>query len=104
MIEIEDVTKRFQDTVVLDNITMELLPGHIYGLVGRNGSGKTMLLKTILGFVKPSSGCVRIDGKEIGKDIDIPGYLLKYLISHMLCFVVQFLSDASCEINVADFS
>lgn len=72
MIQIENLCKRFGEATVLDNISMTLEPGKIYGLVGRNGSGKTMLLKHILGFVRPTSGRVVVDGKEIGKDIDMP--------------------------------
>ena len=72
MIKIEHLTKKFGDAVVLDDISMELVPGRIYGLVGRNGSGKTMLMKHILGFVHPTSGKIVVDGKEIGKDIDMP--------------------------------
>ena len=51
---------------------MTLESGKIYGLVGRNGSGKTMLMKHILGFVSPTSGTITIDGKVLGKDIDAP--------------------------------
>jgi len=72
MIQIEKLCKKFGETEVLHEITMTLEPGKIYGLVGRNGSGKTMLLKHILGFVKATSGRIVIDGKEIGKDIDMP--------------------------------
>ncbi len=72
MIQIEKLTKKFGETEVLHDISMTLESGRIYGLVGRNGSGKTMLLKHILGFVKPTSGKIVIDGKEIGKDIDMP--------------------------------
>ncbi|MBQ8637710.1 MAG: ATP-binding cassette domain-containing protein [Lachnospiraceae bacterium] len=72
MIQIENLCKKFGEATVLDSVSMTLEPGRVYGLVGRNGSGKTMLLKHILGFVKPTSGTIRIDGKEIGKDIDMP--------------------------------
>lgn len=72
MLKIENLTKKFGETVVLDNISMELVSGRIYGLVGRNGSGKTMLMKHILGFVHATSGSILVDGKEIGKDIDMP--------------------------------
>ena len=67
MIKIEHLTKKFGDAVVLDDISMELVPGKIYGLVGRNGSGKTMLMKHILGFVHPTSGKILVNGKEIGQ-------------------------------------
>ncbi len=72
MIQIENLCKKFGEAEVLHDISMTLEPGKVYGLVGRNGSGKTMLLKHILGFVHATSGKIMIDGKEIGKDIDIP--------------------------------
>lgn len=72
MIEIKNLCKSFGDVQVLKNISMTLESGKIYGLVGRNGSGKTMLMKHILGLVKATSGQILIDGQEIGKDIDIP--------------------------------
>ena len=72
MIEIKDLTKSFDGVEVLSHISMTLESGKIYGLVGRNGSGKTMLIKHILGFVSPTSGTITIDGKVLGKDIDAP--------------------------------
>ena len=72
MIEIKDLTKSFDGVEVLSHISMTLESGKIYGLVGRNGSGKTMLMKHILGFVSPTSGTITIDGKVLGKDIDAP--------------------------------
>ena len=58
--------------MVLSDISLTFEAGKIYGLVGRNGSGKTMLLKHILGFVTADSGTIRIDGKLLGKDMDMP--------------------------------
>ena len=58
--------------MVLSDISLTFEAGKIYGLVGRNGSGKTMLLKQILGFVTADSGTIRIDGKLLGKDMDMP--------------------------------
>ena len=75
MIEIKDLTKSFDGVEVLSHISMTLEKGKIYGLVGRNGSGKTMLMKHILGFVSPTSGSITIDGKILGKDIDAPEIL-----------------------------
>lgn len=72
MIEIKHLTKKFGDVSVVDNISMTFERGMIYGLVGRNGSGKTMLMKHILGFVHATAGSILVDGKEIGKDIDLP--------------------------------
>lgn len=72
MIEIRGLTKSYGKNMVLDHVHITFQNGKIYGLVGRNGSGKTMLLRSILGFVQPDEGTVAIDGKVLGKDIDIP--------------------------------
>ncbi len=71
-LEIKELTKKFGDATVLKDVAMEMESGKIYGFVGRNGSGKTMLMKHILGFVYPTSGYVAIDGKRVGKDISAP--------------------------------
>ena len=68
MIEISHLTKKYKEAVVLNDISMTLKDAKIYGF----GSGKTMLMKHILGFVHPTSGTVSINGKQIGHDIDIP--------------------------------
>ena len=72
MIKVENVTKKFGDTVVLNNISVTFDDKKIHGLVGRNGSGKTMLMKCICGFVPVTSGRITVNDKEIGKDIDVP--------------------------------
>lgn len=72
MIEITNLSKRIDKNTVLDNISMTLEDGKIYGLVGRNGSGKTMLMRHILGFVYADRGSIRIDGRVLGKDMDMP--------------------------------
>lgn len=73
--EIKYLTKKFGDKVVLDHVSIQMESGKIYGFVGRNGSGKTMLMKHILGFIYPTSGAVYIDEKEIGKDIPAPEHV-----------------------------
>ena len=65
MLEIENLTKTFGTQTVISDISMTLVSGKIYGLVGRNGSGKTMLMKMILGFVSPSSGSIKIEVCQI---------------------------------------
>ena len=72
MIQIIDVKKSFGAEEVLHGITRELEPGKIHGIVGNNGSGKTVLMKCICGFLRPTSGRVLVDGKEVGKDMDFP--------------------------------
>ena len=62
-IEIVKLTKVLKKNTIIDNINMELTSGHIYGLNGRNGAGKSVLLKIICGLYKASSGSVLFDGK-----------------------------------------
>ena len=71
-ITVKNVTKRFKDAVVLNNISVSFEKGKVHGLIGRNGSGKTMLMKCICGIVPLTSGEITVSGKVIGKDIDIP--------------------------------
>ena len=72
MIEIENLTKTFGTQTVISDVSGIFYPGKIYGFVGRNGSGKTVLMKMILGFIKPTSGTIKVNGKQVGKEIDIP--------------------------------
>lgn len=74
-VSIRDVTKNFGEQYVLKKASVEFPKGGIYGLIGRNGSGKTVLLKCICGFVPPTSGEITVWGKRIGRDIDFPDNL-----------------------------
>lgn len=64
-IQVEQINKNFKDKTVLQNISLMLKEGKCYGFVGNNGSGKSMLLKSICGFVKTDSGRITVKGKEI---------------------------------------
>ena len=64
-IEICKLSKIIDKNIILNDVNMNLESGNIYGFVGRNGSGKTMLLKMICGFVNPSSGNISIDDESI---------------------------------------
>ncbi len=72
MVIVDHVVKKYGQVIVLDHVTLALEKGKIHGLIGRNGSGKTVLLKCICGLIKPTSGFVSIDGRVIRQDIDIP--------------------------------
>ena len=71
-IEIENVTKKFKEDTVLYNINVSMEQGKVYGFCGNNGSGKTVLMKCICGFLPVTQGTVRVNGKAIGKEIDFP--------------------------------
>lgn len=71
-IEVKNLTKKFKASTVLDNVNIAFEKGKVHGLIGRNGSGKTMLMKCICGIVPPTSGEIIVNEKRIGKDVDIP--------------------------------
>ena len=72
LIAVYNISKRYGDQLILDHISAEFHTGNIYCIVGENGSGKTVLMKMILGFIKPTSGTIKVNGKQVGKEIDIP--------------------------------
>lgn len=72
IIEVQDVTKSFKGVTVLHKINVSFEKGKIHGIIGRNGSGKTVLIKMICGLMHPNQGKVIVDGKVIGKDVDFP--------------------------------
>ncbi|MDD7796064.1 ATP-binding cassette domain-containing protein [Clostridium sp. 'White wine YQ'] len=72
VISFEKYTKNIKGSTILDNINLQLEKGNIYGIIGRNGSGKSMLFKALCGLIKASEGKVKVNGKEIGKEVDFP--------------------------------
>lgn len=72
MIEITNLSKKFKDKSILNNINISMNKGKVYGFVGRNASGKTVFFKLLCGFLSPTEGKICIEGREIGKDIDFP--------------------------------
>lgn len=70
MIEVKNVSVTIGKNRILQDISVHFEKGKIHGLIGRNGSGKTVLMKCICGFMKPTSGAVFVEGKQIGKDVD----------------------------------
>lgn len=72
VIELKEISKRFGEETVLKTVSISFEKGKIYGLVGRNGSGKTVLLKIICGFLKPDTGTVSINGTVLGKKQEFP--------------------------------
>lgn len=71
-IEVQNVVKRFRDQVVLKNVLISFEKGKIHGIVGRNGSGKTVLFKCICGLMHPEEGVILVNGKRVGRDVDMP--------------------------------
>lgn len=96
-IEASHIYKSFRGTEVLRDISLRCEPGHIYGFVGHNGSGKTVLFKCICGFLSCDRGEIKVGGKVMGKGLDMltdagiiieePGFLRKWSAYHNLEFL-----------------
>ena len=82
-VEVRNVNKRFKETLALNDVSIEFERGKIHGIIGRNGSGKTVLLKCICGYMRPDSGDILIDKKrvvpsaaqDIGVIVEYPGFI-----------------------------
>ncbi|MEC1732304.1 ATP-binding cassette domain-containing protein [Bacillus mojavensis] len=104
----DGVTKLFKKNKVLDNISLSLEKGKIYGFQGRNGSGKTMLLRILSGLMKPTEGQIWINGTNITKQGDFPddiGVLIEYpgFVSNYTGFKnLKLLSMIRSKINDTD--
>lgn len=72
VIEVNCVSKSFGNEKVLKDVTHSFEKSQIHGIVGNNGSGKTVLMKCICGFLKPDSGSIFVNHMQVGKDTDFP--------------------------------
>ena len=70
-IKVDNAVKKFDKYTVLDHVNITCNKGEICGIVGRNGSGKTVLFKSICGFVKLNEGTITVNGKVMGKDLRV---------------------------------
>lgn len=108
MIEINDMSLNIKGHEILSRVNMSMTEGNIYGLVGSNGSGKTMLMKCICGFVRPTLGAVIVHDEIIGRDVDYikdagviietPGFITYYSGIKNL----KMLSEISGKTDVAE--
>ena len=71
-IQVKNLSKDFGQDRVLKCINRDFESGKIHGIVGNNGSGKTVLMKCICGFLLPTEGTVIVNGRRVGKDVDFP--------------------------------
>lgn len=107
IIEVRNVTKKFGQAVVLNDVSASFEKGKIHGLIGRNGSGKTMLLKCICGLVPVTQGEIYIDGMQVGQGnettkklgviIEEPGFLYNYSGYNNLKFLASIRNKISKE-------
>lgn len=81
-IEIKNLNKKIKGAEVLKDINLHLEGGKVYGLKGKNGSGKTMLMRAVCGLILPTGGSITINGEQLGKQISFPrsvGILIEIL-------------------------
>ena len=69
---VKNVTKRIRGKMILDDVSMHLSGGNVYGIVGRNGSGKTMLLRALAGLIRTDEGEIWYQDQLLHKDMDVP--------------------------------
>ena len=67
---VDNLTKKMNDITILQSVNLEMQSNKIYGLVGKNGSGKTMLIRSIAGLMKPTEGTIRWNDSQLYRDID----------------------------------
>ena len=97
-IQLTNISKTFGKQTVLQPLTMGFEEGMIHGIIGRNGSGKTVLMKMILGILQPTAGTVIVGDKRIGKDVDFPesaGAIIE---------TIEFIPYMSAYQNLADIA
>ena len=97
-IQLTNISKTFGKQTVLQPLTMGFEEGMIHGIIGRNGSGKTVLMKMILGILQPTMGTVIVGDKRIGKDVDFPesaGAIIE---------TIEFIPYMSAYQNLADIA
>lgn len=78
VISVENVEKKFGTATVLHEVTLHIEKGKIYGIIGRNGSGKTVLFKCICGLLNIDTGKIEVDRTQLGVIIEEPGFLRQY--------------------------
>ena len=72
VVSVQNVSKKYGTQQVLKHVNLQCEAGRIYGLIGRNGSGKTVLLKSICGLSHPDEGEIRVWDQIVGRDVDYP--------------------------------
>lgn len=107
VVDVQHVSKSFGSEQVLENVTLQLMRGKIHGIIGRNGSGKTVLMKCICGFLRPTAGKISVFGKNIGTDCDFapktgmlietPGFLPHETGMSNLLWLAKLGNGARCE-------
>jgi len=109
-IEVSDLYKKIKGVTVLENINIKFSKGMIYGLQGKNGSGKTMLMRAICGLILPTKGTININGEILHEDISFPkslGALIEnpaFLPNHTGLQNLKLLSSINGKVSDAEIT
>ncbi len=102
MIHIENLTKRYGDKLALNNVSFDVQPGEVLGLLGLNGAGKTTVMNIITGYIGATSGTVTVDGHDVVREPlaakRVIGYLPEQLAYYGDMRVSEFL-DFVCDLK-----
>ncbi len=101
MIEFKNVTKKYRNHCVVDNLSLSLPQGKIIGVVGENGSGKSTTMKLISGLIRPSKGSVSVDGEQVSRNIsrkvsylsELDTYYSFYTVGETIDYYASIYSD-----------
>jgi ABC-type multidrug transport system ATPase subunit len=102
VVEVSKLYKGFNGKNVLTDVSLFLGKGQTLGLVGKNGAGKSTLIKIILGFLSPTSGTVRVFGREISANSGLIGYLPEHASYHLVFSGKEYLTLLSKMSGVRD--
>jgi ABC-type multidrug transport system ATPase subunit len=102
VVEVSKLYKGFNGKNVLADVSLFLGKGQTLGLVGKNGAGKSTLIKIILGFLSPTSGTVRVFGREISANSGLIGYLPEHASYHLVFSGKEYLTLLSKMSGVRD--
>src|SRR5262249_52666089 len=99
VLEIRDLVKRYGTVTALAGVSLDIVPGEIFGLLGPNGAGKTTLIGAVCGVVKKTSGTIRLFGQDLDQDPDGPRYQVG-LVPQEINFDPFFTVEESLEIQL----
>ena len=79
MIQVQNLVRRYGNTMAVDNVSFDIKRGEIVGLLGHNGSGKTTIMKMLTGFLEPTAGQITVNSLDIGEQTQLAQSGIGYL-------------------------
>ena len=101
MLEASNLTKTFGDNIAVNDLTLSIQPGEVYGLLGPNGAGKTTTINAFLGFVVPERGTAKVDGMDVLAEPLKTKQRLAYIPEQVMLYRNLSWSRKPCLLHVA---